>query len=55
MELRTEVYATSYASKHCFPPNAYLEPDCNQEDYEAKWALYHETVERLEQGAVIRP
>ncbi len=54
MQLRSEIYATSYASRHCFPPNAYLEPDCNQESYEGKWALYHETVERLEHDRLVR-
>ena len=55
MELRPEVYATVYGSKHCFPPNLYLEPDVNQVDLEDKWAVYHETVEQLQESGIAAP
>ena len=54
MELRSEVYASVYASKKCFPANSYLEPDCNQENYEQKWEVYRDAIERLKSQRILK-
>jgi predicted amidohydrolase len=54
MELRSEVYATAYCSKKCFPPNKYLDPNKNQTGHEEKWEIFRESIENLKSQRIMR-
>lgn len=54
MELRTEVFATAYGTKQCFPANKYLGASNNQNDYDEKWAIYEEAIKNLKRQNILK-
>lgn len=55
MGLRTEIFATAYSKRKCFPANKYLDRNANQLNYDEKWEVYREALDNLKREGIFRP